>query len=262
MFRLYAELTAGSSKAVYKDFDNDSFSFKLEETEGSIKGIFTAKKDMTMSKFILKGDRNFDGEDLFYANGYQAWTTSREFSKHDKFDGLLKAAKISKFTAHFVGMSGDYHFEEYGEEGKFHGYTYCYFRKKGGKEITLYGSKSERNGYTIFEVDMKDDDFNIKKDVEGLALNAGQEYEMFDIAIISGEMDDVMDKYFFDFVGCKKPAIDHLSGYTSWYNYFQNINEDIILRDLDGLDRASEEVNIFQVDDGYQAAVGICHCKG
>ena len=256
MFKLYSEITVGGSKVVSKDFDNANFSFKLEETKDSIKGVFTAKKDMTMSKLILKGERDFGDKDLFYANGYQAWTTSREFSKHDKFDGLLKAAKISKFTAHFVGMSGDYHFEKYGEEGKFHGYTYCYFRKKGEKEITLYGSKSERKGYTIFEVDMKDDDFNIKKDVEGLTLKAGQEYEMFDIAIIKGEMDEVMDKYFFDFVGCKKPAIDHLSGYTSWYNYFQNINEDIILRDLNGLDRASEEVNIFQVDDGYQHAVG------
>ena len=121
MFRLYSEITVGGSNVALKDFDNENFSFRLEETEGSIKGVFTAKKDMTMSKLILKGDRDFDGNDLFYANGYQAWTTSREFSKHDKFDGLLKAAKISKFTAHFVGMSGDYHFENYGEEGKFHG---------------------------------------------------------------------------------------------------------------------------------------------
>jgi alpha-galactosidase len=126
----------------------------------------------------------------------------------------------------------------------------------GEKEIKLYGSRSERNGFTIFAVDMKDDKFIIRKDVDGLKLKAGQEYELFDIAIIEGDMDEVMDKYFFDFVGCKKPAIDHLSGYTSWYNYFQDINEGIILRDLNGLDRASDEVNIFQVDDGYQQAVG------
>ncbi|MBQ6625101.1 MAG: hypothetical protein IIX39_04720, partial [Clostridia bacterium] len=182
MFKLYSEITVGASKVVHKEFDNENFSFRLEETKDSIKGVFIARKNMTMSKFILKGERDFDDDDLFYANGYQAWTTSREFSKHDKFDGLIKVAKVSKFTAHFAGLSGDYHFEKYGEEGKFHGYTYCYFREKGEKEITLYGSKSERKGYTLFEVDMKDDDFNIKKDVEGLTLKAGQEYEMFDIA--------------------------------------------------------------------------------
>ena len=63
-------------------------------------------------------------------------------------------------------------------------------------------------------------------------------------------------KYFFDFVGCKKPAIKHLSGYTSWYNYFQNSDEKIILRDLNGLNAAKKEVNIFQIDDGYEPFVG------
>ena len=33
MFKLYSEITAGGSKAEYKSFDNESFSFRLEETE-------------------------------------------------------------------------------------------------------------------------------------------------------------------------------------------------------------------------------------
>ena len=256
MFKLYAEMKIAGGDRAYSSYENECFSFDLKENDKKIKGIFTAKKDMEMKSFALTTEKDFDDDDLFYANGYQAWTTSREFSKDDKFDGLIEIAKISKFTAHFVGLSGDYHFASYGEKGKFHGYTYCYFREKGENEIKLYGSRSERKGFTVFEVDMNDEKFTIRKDVEGLKLKAGQEYEMFDIAIIEGDMNKVMDKYFFDFVGCKKPAIKHLSGYTSWYNYFQNIDEKIILRDLDGLDRASEEVSIFQVDDGYQAAVG------
>lgn len=256
MFKLYAEMKIAGGDRAYSSYENECFSFDLKENDKKIKGVFTAKKDMEMKSFALTTEKDFDDDDLFYANGYQAWTTSREFSKNDKFDGLIEVAKISKFTAHFVGLSGDYHFASYGEKGKFHGYTYCYFREKGENEIKLYGSRSERKGFTVFEVDMNDEKFTIRKDVEGLKLKAGQEYEMFDIAIIEGDMNKVMDKYFFDFVGCKKPAIKHLSGYTSWYNYFQNIDEKIILRDLDGLDRASEEVSIFQVDDGYQAAVG------
>ncbi len=238
------------------ELEGRGFSFKLDVTDKHIKGVLTAKSDITMQSLYMETEKDFDDDDLFFANGYQAWTTSREFSKHDTFNGLMKIAGITKFTKHFAGLSGDYHFEKYGEEGKFHAYTYCYFRERGEKEIKLYGSKHERNGFTIFSVDMQGEKFCIKKDVEGLKLKAGQEYEVFDIAIIKGDMDEVMDKYFFDFVGCKKPSIKHLSGYTSWYNYFQNISEEIILRDLSGLDRATEEVNIFQVDDGYQQAVG------
>lgn len=256
MKNFYAELVCNGTFVSCNKTDNDYFNFKYSEKKSGIKGTLTAKKDFEMKSLILTYEKDFDDDDLFYANGYQAWTTSREFSKHDKLDGLLDFAKITKFTAHFAGISGDYHFEKYGKEGKFHSYTYCYLREKGEREITLYGSKSERNGFTVFDVDMNGDEFKIKKDVDGLRLTAGQEYEMFDIAVIEGDTDKVMDKYFFDFVGCKKPSIKHLSGYTSWYNYFQDINEEIILRDLDGLDRAQEEVNIFQVDDGYQHAVG------
>lgn len=254
--KIKSQFQIGKVDVQQNAFDGRGFTFELEETDKSIKGVLKAKVDLTMKSFEIVCEKDFDDDDLFFANGYQAWTTSREFCKNDTFKGLIKAANINKFLKHFAGLSGDYHFESYGEEGKFHGYTYCYFREKGEKEIKLYGSKSERQGFTIFAVDMKDDKFILRKDVEGLALSAGQEYEIFDIAIIKGDMDEVMDKYFFDFVGCKKPAIEHLSGYTSWYNYFQNISEDIILRDLNGLDRASEEVNIFQVDDGYQQAVG------
>ena len=254
--KLKSQILIGKALVNQNDFDGRAFSFDFKQDKNSIKGILKAKCDIVMKSFEMECEKDFDDDDLFFANGYQAWTTTREFSKNDTFKGLIKAAGINKSLKHFAGLSGDYHFEKYGEEGKFHAYTYCYFREKGEKEIKLYGSRSERNGFTIFAVDMKNDKFVLKKDVDGLKLTAGQEYEIFDIAIIKGDMDEVMDKYFFDFVGCKKPAIDHLSGYTSWYNYFQDISEDIILRDLNGLDRASDEVNIFQVDDGYQQAVG------
>lgn len=254
--KLKSQILIGKALVNQNDFDGRAFSFDFKQDKNSIKGVLKAKCDMVMKSFEMECEKDFDDDDLFFANGYQAWTTTREFSKNDNFKGLIKAAGINKSLKHFAGLSGDYHFEKYGEEGKFHAYTYCYFREKGEKEIKLYGSRSERNGFTIFAVDMKNDKFTLKKDVDGLKLTAGQEYEIFDIAIIKGDMDEVMDKYFFDFVGCKKPAIDHLSGYTSWYNYFQDISEDIILRDLNGLDRASDEVNIFQVDDGYQQAVG------
>ena len=42
-----------------------------------------------------------------------------------------------------------------------------------------------------------------------------------------------------------------LFGYTSWYNYYQNINESIILRDLDALDSRFE---LFQIDAATETA--------
>ena len=90
----------------------------------------------------------------------------------------------------------------------------------------------------------------------GLAgVTAVEEYELFDIVHFSGGCDEVFDKYFAA-MGIAKPRIDRMSGYTSWYNYFQKIDENIILRDLNALDPVKESVTVFQVDDGYETFVG------
>lgn len=239
-----------------KNEKNDGFDFFISREDNRIKAYVKAKKDIELVTLSVTGAMHFSDDDLFYANGYQAWTTSREFSKKDKLKGYTPLSKILNATKDMATVSGDYQFAQYGKQGCFHSHTYCYFRKKGSRTITLYGSKSERKGFTIFEADMQGETFSLKKDVEGLRLSAGEEYEIFDIAVFEGDFDKCFDDYFFNFVGTKPPKIKHLSGYTSWYNYFQNINEEIILRDLHGLSRAKECVNIFQVDDGYESAVG------
>ena len=194
--KIRAEYLIGKVDVKQNELEGRGFTVKLDVSKEAIKCVLVAKADITMKSFEIETKKDFDDDDLFFANGYQAWTTSREFSKHDTFKGLIKAAGINKFLKHFAGLSGDYHFESYGEEGKFHSYTYCYFREKGEREIKLYGSKHERTGFTIFAVDMKGEKFIIRKDVEGLSLKAGQEYEIFDIAIIKGDMDDVMVHYY------------------------------------------------------------------
>lgn len=251
-----AEVKIGGATAFCVGEESDFYSFEYKEEEGFIKGLIKAKKDLEMVSLGVTFERNFGKDDLFYANGYQAWTTSREFSRSDVLKGMMPVGNISNFTKSLVGISGDYHFAQYGKKGSFHSYTYCYFRERGSREILLYGSRSERKGFTVFEADMLGETFTVRKDIEGLRLREGEEYEVFDIAVIKGDFDEVFDKYFFDFAGLKKPRVKHLAGYTSWYNYFQKINENIILRDLDGMTRAGESANIFQVDDGYESAVG------
>lgn len=256
MYNFYAAIIKNGSLSGHNTMENEDFIFNLSENDGHIKGTVTALTDFTFCSISLKTEFPFGFDDLFYANGYQAWTTSREFCKTDKLQGIMPLSRVSKFTEDLTGISGDYKFASYGTAGVFHSYTYCYFRKRGQRGITLFGSKSERKGFTVFEADMNENTFKIYKDIEGISLKAGEIYEVFDIIELNGDFDEVMDKYFFDFVGCAKPKVRHLAGYTSWYNYFQNINEQIILRDLNGMDRASDEVNIFQVDDGYESAVG------
>ena len=260
MYTLASKIKVNNASVSHKDFDNCHFSFELKDDGKFIKGVLKAKTDMVMETFAVTKPMEYSNDTLFFGNGYQSWSTSKEYARGDKTQDIISAArKLGGFPEFAAGEFADYTFKSYVHYGKrnfFRAYTYTYLRKKGDYNITIYGSKSERKGFTIFEADMTANTFTVRKDVEGLKLTAGQEYEMFDIAIIENEYEKAFDEYFFDFIGVKEPRIKHLAGYTSWYNYFSKITEDICLRDLDGMDRAKECVDIFQLDDGFQTATG------
>ena len=257
MYTLNSRIKIKGVTISHKDFDNCHFTLKFKQTKSSIKATLTAKEDLTMESLAVTGECLHDETSLFFVNGYQSWTTSREYAPYETVNDLMPLArKLGGFAEYAAGIMSDYSFAEYGKKGIFRSYTYTYFRKKGEDNIILYGSRSERKGFTVFEYDSQNKTFTVGKDVEGLCLKKGQEYEIFDIAVISGNYDKVFDKYFFKFIGVNKPKIDHLAGYTSWYNYFSHITEEICHRDLEGLMRAKDIVDIFQIDDGYQTATG------
>ena len=102
-----------------------------------------------------------DDDDLFFANGYQSWSTSREYCRYDTTKDILPLGKkLGGFAAYACGIMSDYSFGDYyGKTGNFHSYTYTYFRN--GEAMELLGSLSEKNGYTLFELDCSKNSFSI-----------------------------------------------------------------------------------------------------
>ncbi len=229
----------------------DNYKLELSVNDGGIQCTLVPNIKMKLIEFKLSAIKKLAENELFFANGYQSWTTSREFGRDDTLDGITKLAGVNKLAQTLAEVPGDYTFAQYGKRGIFHSYTYTYFRI--GDAIELFGSCDEKYGYTVFSVDYSANKFTIAKDVEG--LEADDEIILLDVVSFAGGYDEAFDKYFGS-MNLRKPRVSHLSGYTSWYNYFQKINEKIILRDLDGLDRAKDSVSIFQIDDGYESKVG------
>lgn len=232
--------------------ENGNFKIDYEFDDSVLKAVLTAKKNLKLTKFEIMFSHTYKADDKFFSNGYQAWTTSREYSKSDKQPGLTPFAVggLKKIP----GCMTDYLFAEQPKvSGEFYSHTYSYI--KNGDDFFLIGSLSEKKGFTLIRADMNRNSITISKDIEGVSLKEGESYEMFDIVFFKGGYDEVFDKYF-DSMKLGAPRIDHMSGYTSWYNYFQNINEEIILRDLNALDAVHDSVSIFQVDDGYETHVG------
>ena len=251
VFRLKYSLAG----AVYETvgYSGPHFSVITVNDESGVKLTLIPSRPITLISASLEFWHEYEKNEKFFVNGYQSWTTSGEMSAEDIYRGTTPLAGVTKYTKDMAITSGDYAFTRYEPRpGFFHSFTYTYLRR--GDEFELFGSLSERNGYTVFYSDMEKHIFSVEKDVEALTIS--EPYEMFDIVRVVGGYDEVFDKYFAAMSLPAKKRVDRLTGYTSWYNYFQKIDENIILRDLKGLSRARESVNIFQIDDGYEPFVG------
>lgn len=231
-------------------YSDEIFDVRDEGGENAVKIVVNAKKAVKAELAELIYDHYYEQTERFFANGFQSWTSSREYKRNDVQYGLRTLSKLP-IVRTFSGASGDYAFTEYGKD-LYHSFSYTYFRID--EKVELVGSLDERTGYTIFYADYAQNIFAAVKDVEGLTLDG--EYILFDIVRVQGTYDEVFDKYFELYPRKNTGRVKHLAGYTSWYNYYQNINEEIILRDLQGLARAGKNANIFQIDDGYETKVG------
>ncbi|MBO5776244.1 MAG: alpha-galactosidase [Clostridia bacterium] len=251
--KLFIKYRVGNEVFEEDLYQTNHYFIEEECTDNGVRLVLNPKQEMELIKVELKYLHPVKNSERFYYNGYQAWTTSKEVTADDVQKGLTPLTKLTKKGREMAGLSGDYFFIDYDSKkaGQFHSFTYAYYRRD--TEVELYGSMNERTGFTVFYADMNAGTFKVTKDVEGVITS--EPYEIINVKKYVGEYDSVFDAYFADY-GCTKPRVDHMAGYTSWYNYFQKIDENIILRDLEGISRVKENVSIFQIDDGYEPFVG------
>ena len=235
-----------------KEKENDFYRLEIENTDGRYSVTLVPKKNFEMVDFYAEMPFNFIKGDKFFGAGYQSWTKTKEWTADEVMPGTIKLANISEFTKDIARKTSDEWIVNYSyKPGEFH--SHCYTYVKRGDKVKLWGSLSEKTGYTIFKVKMNEGRFYFTKDLLGKVVS--EPLKIFDIVYFEGDYEEVFDKYF---AMWKMPETRHgmMSGYTSWYNYFQNITEDIIIRDLNGLDPYKDQVNIFQIDDGYETFIG------
>lgn len=234
------------------DTPNEDVKWNTECTQDNLKITLLPQKELSNVEFYVENDYTFNSDSRFFANGFQSWTDSREFTVNDRIADLGLVGKSffgRKFGLKYVG---DYTFVKPEENsGEFHSFSFAYVRNE--KQLDFVGSLDERTGFTVIYADMNNDKIRYSKDLEGIKIS--EPYEILNLCFVKGEYDEVFDRYF-ELLNVKPRTTQKLKGYTSWYNYYQKINEDIILRDLNSILKEKEYVNVFQIDDGYQTAVG------
>lgn len=199
------------------------------------------------SELVL--DVRCTASDKLFFNGYQSWTISHEVSPTDTFEPMkpfFRAAGRPWGTTRY----GDPFFIEYsGKPGCFHGFTYMYIRR--GDVYTLFASTDETNGYTIFYYDSMMHELRVVKDA-GFTHRYDRKVH---IVCYEGTEDEVFDAWF-EASGIRCRGAKPLAGYSSWYNRYDKITDETITEDLEGCAKVLKPGDLFQIDDGWQIAVG------
>lgn len=191
------------------------------------------------------------GKERLFFNGYQTWTYSPEYTVKDRMHTMraLPKAVIDRYAldrygdAAITGTSG--------KPGEFHGFSWCWFRK--GKTFRLFASLDETPGYTIFSYHHKTGTLTIRRDC--MDVEAGGPFHAFDLFYAEGNEDDVFDAWF-EAMSIVPRTRRKLAGYSSWYNRYEQINAGTIKEDLDGCADILEKNDLFQIDDGWERAIG------
>lgn len=257
---LRAVYTANGKEKTTDRLQNEDFEIKIKK-DGNC--LFASLKPNTavsfkVLQFILP--RTYKKTERVFVNGYQSWTDGFEYAYGESMRELTKLTEfcITKTPIKSIGFpkSGDSLFWEYPRTANvFYGWSYGYIRNENTVEI--YGSLSERSGYTVVTFDMNKNAVIINKELAGVTFT--EETEVLSFAVISGEYDAAFDEYFEKMgVACRETK--RRTGYTTWYNYYGNVDERVVRRDLASIKALDVPFDCFQIDDGYQAAIGDWLC--
>ena len=225
-------------------------SWEIENSDARFTLRLRSEGESVLRHVSASFDFPFEKHDMLYLNGYQSWTDSRERGIREKMHSLNRIPKklVEKYS---LDRYGDNRFARYGGPGHQHGFTYGYVRR--GEEFILFGSLAEESGFTVIRFDAVDNLILLEKDCAGHHFTG--DYTAFDLVILRGAEDEVFDEYF-RLLGIAPAKGKRLTGYTSWYNLYENISEESIAADLKGFLGSKTLPDVFQIDDGYENAVG------
>ena len=200
---------------------------------------------------------DFDKDDLFFLNGYQSWTysperTARQFDKAMRYVPKALDRKFG-FSQYGDGYFSDPVYRKDLRAGYKKGYSYAYIRR--GRHFFLFASLAEQTGFTRISFLPENGTVLFKKDCHHRFLQPGETYTGLDLLFAEGGENAVFDEWF-DAMGIQALPAEPKVGYTSWYNCYQNISEEQILRDLEGMKQLPVKPDIFQIDDGFEPFVG------
>ena len=232
--------------------ENSDLSIRKEWTEGEGFSLLRLKLG-PRQKIKLKNlyiERRFSEEQVesLHMNGFQSWTESREWKSTEPMKGLRRLF-FPWINKYHLDKYGDYSFTHY-QPDRIHGYSWMYLRTS--EECIFFGSLSEKYGYTRFYWYRKKSVLRIERECEGLDVQ--ETVPLLQILITRGDEAGVFATY------CSAMNLHStapfISGWTSWYSHYTGVTADIVRKNLHEFQRLKIPIQVFQIDDGWERAIG------
>ncbi len=242
----------GYTVTTAESVSNNRLSLDIRENNETLTVSLKTKSEIEIVKLAAEFEYDFAETDRIFLNGYQSWTDSFEHDTSGRIRGIDHIPELVNGKYAFEAY-GDYTFSKYSrKKGSMHGWSYGYVKRDDGM-YDFIGSLNEDCGFTQIKTDTVKRTVTAEKDCSGLFVK--NSYDGLSLYIGSGTEKEVFDGYF-AWLGIAPKYRGHVCGYTSWYRHYQDINERCITTDLEGMEGSGFDAAIFQIDDGYQTAVG------
>ncbi len=223
----------------------------VNEEKNDFRLVLHAEEDALMERAAVTFAFPFHRSDKLFLNGYQSWTLSREISLFEKENAMKYCPRFLDNKFGFSAYGDGTFYKRSFQKGVHHGYSYAYVRR--GEKYFFFGSLAENTGFTRILMNAKKNCITLEKDCAGKRFTG--DYTALDFCLEEGSEDEVFDAWFRR-LNVKPLTTRKRCGYTSWYNYYHDISEEILLNDLKSLKSAPIKQDFFQIDDGYQQHVG------
>jgi alpha-galactosidase len=186
-------------------------------------------------------------EDRIFCNGFQSWSESRLFTFAERLPRLRRLARP------FMGYYGDDHFAFIRRgKGYLHSWSWTHWQQPDG-QVWLLASLNDHQAFTCFQHDLHHGELVITPDCEGLEISGS--FAALDLIWIPGTLAEVYDRWF-AWLKIEPPRAPQATGYTSWYRHYTDLSEAKVRQDLAAWQETGRSLDFFQIDDGYQTAVG------
>lgn len=213
------------------------------------KVLLTAKVPLQLLVFEIETSFNYADNKGIFCNGFQSWTETKIFYNNEKLNA--QRWPLSKIGEAY----GDGLFYTYkNQKGILHSWTYTYIKQQKRK-LYFLGSLNEQVGYTIFEHNAQLEKLLLQKDIEGVQVQINEELVLMNL-FVANTNEQLAFQNYFEAQHLKPITATPAIGWTSWYYYYTKISETIIEQNLNAFIQENIPIDIFQIDDGWQQAVG------